>query len=200
MFAAVDGVAEADGSVDSESTTLIDRDNDAIVFGGAPNLGFSISQRRLAVQPARARRRRPGPGPNEVVIDEGTADKKDFAIGDTIGVQAEGPVERLRISGIVRFDSDISIGGATLAGFDLPTAQRLFEKEGKLDEIPVAAEPASTDAQLSPTSATSCRRTRRCGRARSRPRRTPPTRTSSSPSSRAFCSRSPGSRSSSAAS
>ena len=30
----VDGVAQAEGGVDSESTTLIDRDDDAIVFGG----------------------------------------------------------------------------------------------------------------------------------------------------------------------
>ena len=47
--------------------------------------------------------------------------------------------ERLRISGIIHFGSASSLGGATLAGFDLPTAQRLFDKEGKLDEIAVAA-------------------------------------------------------------
>ena len=60
----------------------------------------------------------------------------------SIGVQAKRPVERLKVSGIVRLDASISIGGATLAGFDLPTAQRLFKKEGKLDEISVAAAPA----------------------------------------------------------
>jgi putative ABC transport system permease protein len=143
----VDGVAEAEGGVDSESTTLIDRDNDAIVFGGAPNLGFSISNGESPFNPL-ALEAGTWPGPDEVVIDEGTADKKDFSIGDTIGVQAEGPVERLRISGLVRFASDISIGGATLAGFDLATAQRLFEKEGKLDEIAVASEPGVSDQQL----------------------------------------------------
>ncbi len=49
----------------------------------------------------------------------------------------------LKVSGIVRLDASISIGGATLAGFDLPTAQRLFKKVGKLDEIAVAAERAA---------------------------------------------------------
>ena len=63
------------------------------------------------------------PGPNEVVVDKETAGKEDFEIGETIGVQAEGPVQRLRISGIVQFSSGLTIGGATLAGFDLPTAQ-----------------------------------------------------------------------------
>ncbi len=82
------------------------------------------------------------------MIDSGVADKEDFAIGDEIGVQVEGPVERLRISGIVEFGSDLSIGGATLAGFDLPTAQRLFEKEGRLDEIAVAAKQGVSDQQL----------------------------------------------------
>ena len=50
--------------------------------------------------------------------------------------------------GLVRFGSVDTIGGATLAGFDLPTAQRLFDKEGRLDEIAVAAKPGVSDAQL----------------------------------------------------
>ncbi|MBA3787315.1 MAG: ABC transporter permease, partial [Actinobacteria bacterium] len=37
---------------------------------------------------------------------------------------------------------------ATLAGFDLPTAQRLFDKEGSLDEIAVAARAGVTDPEL----------------------------------------------------
>ncbi len=63
-------------------------------------------------------------------------------------MQSEGPVERLRISGIVQFSSGLTIGGATLAGFDLPTAQRLFKKVGRLDEIAVAAKPGVPDAKL----------------------------------------------------
>ncbi len=143
----VAGVAEADGGVDSESTTLIGRDGKAVVKGGAPNLGFSIARGESPFNPL-ALVDGDWPGPNEVVIDEGTADEEDFTIGETIGVQAEGPVERLRVAGIVRFNSDLSIGGATLAGFDLPTAQRLFKKQGKLDEIAVAASADTTDEQL----------------------------------------------------
>ncbi|MDQ3992859.1 MAG: ABC transporter permease, partial [Actinomycetota bacterium] len=58
------------------------------------------------------------------------------------------PLERLRISGLVKFGSVETIGGATLAGFDLRTAQRLFDKEGKLDEIAVAAEQGLSDEEL----------------------------------------------------
>jgi putative ABC transport system permease protein len=140
-------VAEAGGGVSSESTSLIGDDGDAIVYGGAPNLGFSIAEGDSPFNPLRLVEGE-WPATNEVVIDSGVADKEDFAIGDEIGVQAEGPVERLRISGIVEFGSDLSIGGATLAGFDLPTAQRLFDKEGRLDEIAVSAAPGVGNDQL----------------------------------------------------
>ena len=192
------GVGQAEGSVDSDSTSLIGKDGKAIVYGGAPNLGFAIADGDSPVQPAPARRGA-WPGPDEVVIDSGVADKEDFGIGDEIGVQVEGPVERLRISGIVEFGSDLSIGGATLAGFDLPTAQRLFEKEGRLDEIAVAAKPGVSDQQLlSEIRPDPAARMRRRARDWRRRRRTRPRRTSSSPSSRASCSRSAGSRCSSA--
>jgi putative ABC transport system permease protein len=141
------GVSEAEGSVDSDATQLIGRDGKAIVFGGAPNLGFSIANGDSPFNPLTLVSGA-WPGPNQVVIDEGTAKKKDFAVGDEIGVQAEGPVAKLEISGLTKFGSDLSIGGATLAGFDLPTAQRLFRKEGQLDEIAVAAKPGVSDEEL----------------------------------------------------
>jgi putative ABC transport system permease protein len=145
---ALPGVALAEGTVDSESTSLIDEDGDAIVFGGAPNLGFAIPNGDSPFNPLTLAAGA-WPGPDEVVIDADTADKKDFAVGDQIGVQVEGPIERLRISGLVEFGSSgLSIGGATLAGFDLPTAQRLFRKEGRLDEIAIAAKPGVSNQEL----------------------------------------------------
>jgi putative ABC transport system permease protein len=142
----LDSVAEAEGSVDGE-VQLIGDDGKAIVYGGAPNLGFSIANGDSRFNPLTLVEGA-WPGPNEVVVDEATAGKEDFELGERIGVQAEGPVTRLRISGFVRFGSVSTIGGATLAGFDLRTAQRLFRKEGKLDEIAVAARPGVSDAEL----------------------------------------------------
>ena len=48
----------------------------------------------------------------------------------------------------MKFGSVSTIGGATLAGFDLPTAQSLFDEPGQLDEIAVAAKPNVSDAEL----------------------------------------------------
>ena len=141
------GVGETEGSVSSETTQLIDDDGEAIVYGGAPNLGFSIADPESPFNPLTVVEG-DWPGPNEVVVDKGTTAKEDFEVADTIGVQAEGPVERLRISGIVELDLGLTIGGATLAGFDVDTAQRLMDKEGQLDEIAVAASPGVTSEEL----------------------------------------------------
>ena len=140
------GVAEAEGSVDGEAQ-IIGENGKAIVYGGAPNLGFSIANGDSRFNPLTLVEGT-WPGDGQVVIDQSTADKEDFRIGQEVGVQADGPVQRLRISGFVKFGSVSTIGGATLAGFDLPTAQRLFDKEARLDEIAVAAKPGVSDQQL----------------------------------------------------
>jgi putative ABC transport system permease protein len=143
---AVPDVAAADGQVNG-TAQLIGADGKAVVYGGAPNLGFSIANGASRFNPLKLVSGG-WPGANEVVIDKSTASKEHFQLGQTIGVQANGPVERLRVSGIVKFGSVSTIGGATLAGFDLPTAQHLFGKDGKLDEIAVAANQGVADEKL----------------------------------------------------
>jgi putative ABC transport system permease protein len=144
---ALPAVAEAEGSVDSDATQLIGDDGKAVVYGGAPNLGFSIANPSSPFNPLTLIEGE-WPGPNELVVDKETASKEDFEVGETIGVQAEGPVRELPISGIIQFSSGLTIGGATLAGFDLGTAQRLMRKEGRLDEIAVAAKPDASEQEL----------------------------------------------------
>jgi putative ABC transport system permease protein len=146
---ALSEVAQAEGSVSSESTHLIGDDGKVIQFGlgGSPNLGFSIASGTSPFNPLTLVT---GIWPNagEVVIDKETASKKHLEVGQDIDVQVEGPVQTFRVSGIMQFSSGLTIGGATLAGFDLPTAQALFEKRGRLDEIAVAAKPNVSATQL----------------------------------------------------
>jgi putative ABC transport system permease protein len=129
-------VALAEGSV-SGTATLIGHNGKAIVIGGAPNLGFSIADGKSPFNPL-VLVTGSWPKAGDVVIDNTIASRKHFAVGDEIGVQAEGPVTKFRVSGIVKFGSAASLGGATLAGFALPTAQKLFGKPGRLDEISIA--------------------------------------------------------------
>jgi putative ABC transport system permease protein len=139
-------VGEADGSVNGQAQ-LIGKDGKAIVYGGAPNLGFSIANGNSPFNPLQLVSGA-WPGTNEVVVDKSTASKEHIKLGQEIGVQAIGPVERLRVSGIVKFGSVSTIGGATLSGFDLATAQKLFGKPGQLDEIAVSANQGVSDQKL----------------------------------------------------
>ena len=86
---ALPGVAAAEPSVDGEAQ-LIGDDGKAIVYGGAPNLGFSIANGDSRFNPLTLVDGA-WPGPDEVVIDRATADKEASRSGETIGVQAEGP-------------------------------------------------------------------------------------------------------------
>ena len=59
-----------------------------------------------------------------------------------------GAVQKFRISGIAEFGQAASLGGATLAIFDLATAQTLFHKQGELDQIDVSAKSGVTSTAL----------------------------------------------------
>ncbi len=78
-------------------------------------------------------------GAGEIAIDTGAAESEGFAVGDPIEAVANGPVREYRISGIVQLGSTSSLGGMTIAVFDLETAQTLFDKRDGLDAIQVAA-------------------------------------------------------------
>ena len=146
----LDGVAAAIGGVGGEAH-IIGKDGKSISFGGAPNLGFSVdpSQPRFNSLTLSIGK---WPGDGEVVIDKVTADKKDIVVGQTVRIQAEGDAKPFKVSGLVKFGAAASLGGATLSGFNLSTAQQLFGKAGRLDQIRVAGknsvEPAALIAQI----------------------------------------------------
>ncbi len=135
---ATEGVDDAIGGVAGEAQ-LVGADGRVIAYGGAPNLGFSVDPTKPAFNTL-VLVEGDWPATDEVVIDASTVGKADLVVGAEIGVQAAGQLEKLRISGVVRYGGVDSIGGATLTGFDLATAQRLFGKKGQLDQIRVRAE------------------------------------------------------------
>jgi len=142
------GVAEAEGGI-SDYAYLVGRDGKVISGHGAPPLAFSVhphSDQRF--NPLELVSGSWPVGAHEVAIDANTASKKDYTAGDTIGVIARGAEQRYRISGIVEIGGVSSLGGATMAIFDFPTAQKIFHKEGRLDGIDVAAKPGTTPQQL----------------------------------------------------
>jgi putative ABC transport system permease protein len=138
-------VANAVGGVGGEAHLILN--GKVVHFGGAPNLGFSVDPTQPELNTLTLAQGK-WPGQNQVVIDQATANKKDLKVGQSIGVQANGPTLRMRISGFVHFGGAASLGGATLSGFNLPTAQRLFQRIGKLDQIRAKARAGVTPGQL----------------------------------------------------
>jgi putative ABC transport system permease protein len=141
------GVHVAQGSIQDQAR-LVDRSGKPI--GGATN-GTAVGVDSSADQSLNPLQLVAGEWPRgdqEIAIDKTTAQKHHFQLGQTVGAFADGPVHRYRVSGIVRFGSVDSIGSATVTVFDLATAQRMFDKQGKLDLIRVQAKDGVSDAQL----------------------------------------------------
>src|SRR5205823_12749630 len=86
-------------------------------------------------------------GGRQIAIDSSTAATKHYVVGDTIGVEARGPIQPFRIAGIVKLPG-VSIGGATIAVFDVPTMQALLHRAGELDVIRVQAKPGVASSTL----------------------------------------------------
>jgi putative ABC transport system permease protein len=60
----------------------------------------------------------------------------------------EGPTKTFTITGLARFGTANNLAGATLAAFDIPTAQRLLGEVGKFDSINVITQPGADKATV----------------------------------------------------
>ena len=146
----VEGVELATGSVQDFQTKLLRPDGEEIDTGGAPSFAFGIETEPEydRFNPLNLVEGRWPSGDEEVAVDEGVANDENLELGDRIGVAGIGRAQEFRIVGIARYGEVSSLGGATFAIFDVPTAQALLDKEGQLDAVQAAAEPGTTSEQL----------------------------------------------------
>jgi len=144
---ALPDVNAAAGGVTDIQTKLVGRDGKTIGNGGAPNLGFSVDPDQQRFNPLELVSGSWPRGTDQVAIDSGTARKEHYAVGDTIGVESKGPVQDFHVAGIVKLPG-VAIGGATIAAFDLPTAQGVLQRIGQLDIIRVQAKSGVSTPQL----------------------------------------------------
>jgi putative ABC transport system permease protein len=146
----VDGVGIATGTVQDFRTKLLRPDGEEIDTGGSPSFAFGIdsSPEYERFNPLNLVAGRWPRGGSEVAVDEGVADAEELELGDTIGVAALGPAREYTIVGIARYGDLSTIGSSTFAIFDVPTAQRLLDKEGQLDAVQAAAAEGTTPDEL----------------------------------------------------
>jgi putative ABC transport system permease protein len=142
----VDGVKEAVGQVGGYAQA-VDKKGKAVTTGGAPTLGVdwstSPTQRALTLKQGHEPR-----GPDEVAIDAGTARKADFHVGDRITVLLKGPARQFTVVGIVGFGTTDNLAGATIAAFDIESAQKYLGTPGTYTELAIASEPGVSQKDL----------------------------------------------------
>src|SRR6266536_1958294 len=145
---ALPDVAAAAGTI-GDQVKLIGRDGKVISTKGGEAIAASVDPRNDAqFNPLKLVSGAWPVGNGQIAIDQRTSEKKHFAVGDTISVAADQGIRQFEITGVATFASASSIGASTIAIFDVPTAQALFDKDGKFDEVQVAARPGVTPEKL----------------------------------------------------
>lgn len=119
----------AEGNVDGYGMYVVDSEGDLLGGTGAPTLAFNRTEspnmdggKVLALLDGRW-----GTGAEEIVLDEGSAEKAGYAIGDTVRLLTPaGQLERrATLVGTAEFNQG-GTAGATLIIFDTPGAQEVF--------------------------------------------------------------------------
>ncbi len=149
----VDEVGEAAGTVEAtgfgtDQIRLVSADGKTIGNENAPKLGVGADFKLERFNPFTVASGRFPSGDRELAIDKGTAEKEKLKPGDTIGVAAQGALEQFTIAGVVKYGSVDSLGGATIGLFDIPTAQKLLDKDGRFDTIAVSSASGVSDKDL----------------------------------------------------
>ena len=143
---AVDGVDDVAGLVQGYAQ-LLDKDGRKVGTTTAATVGGS-AEGLGTVSPFVLADGRAPQGDDDVVVDVATARDNGLAVGDEVTILFTGPARTFRIVGTVTFGRTVDVGGTTYALFDLPTAQRLLDREGRVDDVVVSADDGVTSAEL----------------------------------------------------
>ncbi|HWC10434.1 MAG TPA: FtsX-like permease family protein [Acidimicrobiales bacterium] len=148
-MAAVDGVAEADGTIQGYAR-LVDKEGEPVGDPGmgAPTFGGNWSDSD-DLNPFRIVDGRPPAADDEVVLDKKSADDAGYRVGETATVVVQGPPQRVEVVGIAKFGEADSPGGASFVLFTTPAAQRLVAEPGKFDAVSVVAEEGVSQREIS---------------------------------------------------
>jgi putative ABC transport system permease protein len=145
----VDSAGGTIAADESNKSEIIGRDGKVIGgAGGAPTFGLAYDTSQPQFSPLKLKSGHWAQGPTQVVVDAGTADKGHLKVGDGVKVATLGVTKPYEITGIATFGDVDSLGGATMAIFDLTTAQNLLHKDGVYDGISIKAKEGTTPAQL----------------------------------------------------
>lgn len=143
------GVEAAEGQVRS-IVTILDKNNKAT---SNPNAGPPTFGLNWLTEPSLngwhlADGGRPPEAPGEVVIDQITAEKAGYQVGDKVRIQLRAGAQDFTIVGLGGFGSTRNYAGSSAALFTTAQAQELLTEPGKFTWINVSAQPGVTQEQL----------------------------------------------------
>jgi putative ABC transport system permease protein len=145
---AVDGVAAAYGRVDGFAG-VADRDGKLIdgAFGSPKGSNFAPGEDGR--DPAYTFTDGSGPlRAGQIALDEGTADKGGYRVGDRVRVATNGPVRTYTLSGVFTTDDGEVKAGGSLVLFETAVAQKQYLEPGRYGEVTVTAAPGADDGKL----------------------------------------------------
>jgi putative ABC transport system permease protein len=144
----VDGVEKAVGSIaDSSAISILDENGDRVGPMGPPQIAQSNVPEPF--NPFTWEEGGPPTTNDEVAIDSILAEDQGYQVGQKIPIAGQRGVKEYTLSGIGRFGSGVPLGGASIAVFTLPEAQRITGKEGEIDNISIEAASGVTPEELS---------------------------------------------------
>ncbi|MEV6565957.1 ABC transporter permease [Streptomyces kronopolitis] len=139
------GAASATGIVNGPAS-VADKDGKLIGQGGSGGNYASGKDGKDARYPLKE-----GAAPtraDQFALDEDTAKKAGYHVGDTVRMSVDGPVREQKLTGIFTTGGGKGMSGGSLALFDTKTAQKLFGMSGGYSEIDVKAAPGTSQAAL----------------------------------------------------
>jgi putative ABC transport system permease protein len=148
----LDQVEAAGGTIaadEANKSEIIGHDGKAIGgAGGAPTFGLAYDRENPQFSPFKLKSGDWPTGDHQVVVDAGSAEKGHLKVGEKVDVDTLGKKGSYEITGVATFGDVDSLGGATMAIFDLPTAQTLLHKEGAYDGISITAKDGTSAGEL----------------------------------------------------
>ena len=172
----------------NDVAAVVGKDGKIVSTGGAPTIAATYMPPPFA--PIGFTKGRPPKGENEIALDAATADKEDFKLGDEVTVATSAPKRAFKLVGLATSASRPGSAGPPSSSSISPTAQTLFDKQGKVDFAFVAGRDGVSQTALSARSRPCSRRPRRCAPRSRRPTSSATTSAKGSPSSPPACSRS----------
>lgn len=143
----LDGVADATGRV-SGFAGVADQDG-KLIGNGWSNTGANFAPGKDGKDAQYTFTDGSGPVKDgQIALDQDSAAKGEYRVGDTVRVATNGPVKEYTLSGVFTTEDGGVNAGGSLVLFDTPVAQKLYLQPGYFKDVTVAAAAGASDQKI----------------------------------------------------